>query len=148
MPWEGAPRSPFASPRPWQLGRDATALNRVGNDRGTQYRHGIYPHTDAQAEAAARAIARCQASLDAPVVTEVQRAAVFWPAEAYHRMPSRSSNPVRYTCCRTHALLPFSMQSGTSKRAARALRSSARCQSGVTVKRDNATSAYSTYKYK
>ena len=65
--------------------------DQVGNDRGTQYRHGIYPHTDAQAEAAARAIARCQASLDAPVVTEVQRAAVFWPAEAYHRMPSRSS---------------------------------------------------------
>jgi len=27
---------------------DATLLNQVGNDRGTQYRHGIYPHTDEQ----------------------------------------------------------------------------------------------------
>lgn len=67
------------------LGPDATALNRVGNDRGTQYRHGIYPHTDAQAEAAARAIARCQAGLAAEVVTEVKPAKVFWPAEGYHQ---------------------------------------------------------------
>ena len=26
-----------------------TLINRVGNDRGTQYRHGIYPHTTEQA---------------------------------------------------------------------------------------------------
>ena len=72
---------------------DSTAWNRVGNDIGTQYRHGIYPHTDAQAEAAAAAIAREQARKDVipgaagmrKVVTEVRRATVFWPAEKRHQ---------------------------------------------------------------
>ena len=30
---------------------DSTARNRVGNDRGTQYRHGIYPCADGQIRA-------------------------------------------------------------------------------------------------
>ena len=65
---------------------DPSALNRVGNDRGTQYRHGLYPHTDAQEAAAGRCIERAQAALgDRPVVTEVKRAAVFFPAEGYHQ---------------------------------------------------------------
>ena len=64
---------------------DSTAANRVGNDIGTQYRHGIYPHTDAQATAAAAAIEREQAKRKGNVVTEVQRATVFWPAEKYHQ---------------------------------------------------------------
>ena len=67
------------------LGSDAAELNKVGNDRGTQYRHGIYPHTDAQAAAAARAVERCEVKLAAPVVTEVALARVFWPAEGYHQ---------------------------------------------------------------
>uniref|UniRef100_A0A7S2G2J6 peptide-methionine (S)-S-oxide reductase n=1 Tax=Haptolina brevifila TaxID=156173 RepID=A0A7S2G2J6_9EUKA len=67
------------------LGTDVMEVNRVGNDRGTQYRHGIYPHTDAQAEAAGAAIARCQATKSAKVVTEVKPATVFWPAEGYHQ---------------------------------------------------------------
>ena len=72
------------------LGLDVTELNQVGNDRGTQYRHGIYPHTPEQAEAAARAIGRCQARFTTPektfkVVTEVKDARVFWPAEGYHQ---------------------------------------------------------------
>ena len=77
------------------LGPDVTALNRVGNDRGTQYRHGIYPNSEAQTAAAARAIARCQAGLSAEIVTEVKPAAVFWPAEGYHRAPPDRSNRAR-----------------------------------------------------
>ena len=77
------------------LGSDATALNRVGGDRGTQYRHGIYPHTDAQAAAAAGAIARCQAGLTGEVATEVTRAAVFWPRATTVRAPRGSNPPVR-----------------------------------------------------
>ena len=38
---------------------------------GTQYRHGIYPHTEAQAETALRAIEMEQAKFSRPVVTEV-----------------------------------------------------------------------------
>jgi len=64
---------------------DPTALNRVGNDRGTQYRHGIYPHTDAQAAVAKRVLAAEQGQQSRPVVTEMKRAAVFWPAEPYHQ---------------------------------------------------------------
>lgn len=72
------------------LGTDATELNRVGRDAGTQYRHGVYPNTDAQADAAARALARCQAKLTTPektfkVVTEIKRQTVFWPAEPKHQ---------------------------------------------------------------
>eukprot|EP00316_Scyphosphaera_apsteinii_P001707 CAMPEP_0119318110 /NCGR_PEP_ID=MMETSP1333-20130426/45451_1 /TAXON_ID=418940 /ORGANISM="Scyphosphaera apsteinii, Strain RCC1455" /LENGTH=293 /DNA_ID=CAMNT_0007324225 /DNA_START=139 /DNA_END=1020 /DNA_ORIENTATION=+ len=64
---------------------DPTLLNRVGNDRGTQYRHGIYPHSDAQAEVATRSIEREQMKHSSPVVTEVKPAAIFWPAENYHQ---------------------------------------------------------------
>jgi len=71
---------------------DSTALNRVGNDIGTQYRHGLYPATDAQAEEADRAIERetqrKQRAFGAragKVVTEVKKAKVFYPAEKYHQ---------------------------------------------------------------
>jgi len=65
---------------------DSTALNRVGNDIGTQYRHGLYPHTDEQFAAAQAAIEREQTKRGAQkVVTEVRRAMVFWPAEKYHQ---------------------------------------------------------------
>lgn len=33
---------------------DPTTLNQQGNDRGTQYRSGIYYHNEAQKEAAAK----------------------------------------------------------------------------------------------
>ena len=65
---------------------DSTALNRVGNDIGTQYRHGIYPNSDEQAEQAAAAMEReAKKQRGRRVVTEVKRAAVFWPAERYHQ---------------------------------------------------------------
>jgi len=65
---------------------DATALNRKGNDRGTQYRHGIYTHTASQAEAA-RAVFESEQRMygDVPIVTELKPATVFWPAEGYHQ---------------------------------------------------------------
>ena len=69
---------------------DATMKNRVGNDRGTQYRHGLYPHTDAQAEVAARVVEAEQLKYTNPIVTEVKRARVFFPAENYHRARVRS----------------------------------------------------------
>lgn len=67
---------------------DASRLNLVGNDVGTQYRHGLYPHTDEQYDVAMDAIVREQARRDKwnqKVVTEVKRAAVFYPAEKYHQ---------------------------------------------------------------
>lgn len=65
---------------------DATALNRKGNDRGTQYRHGIYTHTAAQADAAVLVREREQQRYgDVPIVTEIKPAMIFWPAEGYHQ---------------------------------------------------------------
>ena len=57
---------------------DSSALNRVGNDRGTQYRHGLYFHTPEQQAAATRAIEREQKMQgNRQVVTEVKAARVF-----------------------------------------------------------------------
>ena len=64
---------------------DPTLLNRVGNDRGTQYRHGVYTHTPEQTSAAKRFVSEVQGRYENPVVTEVLPAKVFWPAEDYHQ---------------------------------------------------------------
>ena len=48
----------------------------------------MYCHSDAQLRDAEEALAvedRCWQSSGRPVVTEVKRAAVFWPAEAVHQ---------------------------------------------------------------
>ncbi|KAL1523799.1 hypothetical protein AB1Y20_018722 [Prymnesium parvum] len=64
---------------------DPTVRNRVGNDQGTQYRHGIYPHTEEQMAIARDFIARKQEHYSNPIVTEVKAASIFWPAEEYHQ---------------------------------------------------------------
>lgn len=66
---------------------DPTTLNRQGNDVGTQYRSGIYWHTPAQKEVADAVIREMSQdkAFGAPVVTEVQPVANYWPAEAYHQ---------------------------------------------------------------
>ena len=63
-------------------GRAAT-LNQVGNDRGTQYRHGIYWHSDEQ-RAAAETSLQAQSLLGLKIHTEVKAAEKFWDAEDYH----------------------------------------------------------------
>lgn len=68
----------------WQL-HDPTTLNRQGNDSGPQYRSAIFFHSDEQkkiAEASKRAAA---ADFPRPIVTEITKAAAFWPAEKYHQ---------------------------------------------------------------
>jgi len=61
-------------------------LNQVGNDRGTQYRHGIYPENEAQAATAKAVLAAVgdHKSLG-PVKTEIVPATHFWDAEEYHQ---------------------------------------------------------------
>lgn len=66
---------------------DPTTVDRQGNDVGPQYRSVIFFHTPEQ-EAEARAfIEKLTADkvFDAPIVTAVEPAADFWPAEDYHR---------------------------------------------------------------
>ena len=66
---------------------DPTTLNRQGNDRGTQYRSGIYTASDAQRETAEAVKAELEAEgvFDDPVVTEIEPLDVFYPAEDYHQ---------------------------------------------------------------
>jgi peptide-methionine (S)-S-oxide reductase len=66
---------------------DPTTLNRQGNDRGTQYRSGIYFTTDAQADVAKALIAEIEAEdiYEATVVTEVSPLQNYSAAEDYHQ---------------------------------------------------------------
>lgn len=64
---------------------DPTALNRQGNDRGTQYRTGIYWTDGDDAPVVQRALAQLARRTDGPVVVEAQELASFWPAEDYHQ---------------------------------------------------------------
>jgi peptide-methionine (S)-S-oxide reductase len=66
---------------------DPTTLNRQGNDRGTQYRSGVYFTTPAQAEAAKSLIAEIDAEnvFDSAVVTEVLPLQNYSAAEEYHQ---------------------------------------------------------------
>jgi peptide-methionine (S)-S-oxide reductase len=64
---------------------DPTQLNRQGNDVGTQYRSAIFPQNDEQRAAAIAAIERVQAEYETPVVTTIEPAATWYPAEDYHQ---------------------------------------------------------------
>ena len=65
---------------------DPTTLNRQGYDVGTQYRSGVYYHSEAQKETAERVVEALNASgkLPGKVVTEIMPFDVFYVAEDYH----------------------------------------------------------------
>ena len=66
---------------------DPTQLNRQGPDTGTQYRSAIVP-TSAEQNAVAKAyLAQLGAAKlwDRPIVTRIERAQGFYPAESYHQ---------------------------------------------------------------
>lgn len=64
---------------------DPTTLNRQGNDVGTQYRSAIFPQSPQQEAAARAAIERNAGEWPAPIVTTIEQAETWWPAEAYHQ---------------------------------------------------------------
>lgn len=66
---------------------DPTTLNAQGNDRGTQYRSGIYCDNEAQAQLARGFIDELQTQgvFGRPIVTEVTALSNYWPAEDYHQ---------------------------------------------------------------
>ena len=76
---------------------DPTTLNRQGNDVGTQYRSVIYTHSDEQMAIATEVIAAMAQVWDAPIVTELQEAPIFYPAEDYHQNYFHS-NPMQSYC--------------------------------------------------
>jgi methionine-S-sulfoxide reductase len=64
---------------------DPTQLNRQGPDIGDQYRSVAFVHDAAQRAAAEAAVDRVQERLSKPVVTQIEDAPPFWPAEDYHQ---------------------------------------------------------------
>ena len=69
------------------VSHDPTTPNRQGNDIGTQYRSAVFCQNDAQMELTVNMINTFnQAGIyDAPIVTEVNGASTFYPAEDYHQ---------------------------------------------------------------
>ncbi len=66
---------------------DPTTKDRQGNDVGPQYRSIVLALDDGQERIARDEMADLQRQdlWGAPIVTEVERATVFWPAEPYHQ---------------------------------------------------------------
>jgi len=67
---------------------DPTQLNRQGPDHGSQYRSGIWTTSPQQVREAKAVIASLQAQGrygGSQIVTEVEPAKTFWPAEDYHQ---------------------------------------------------------------
>jgi peptide-methionine (S)-S-oxide reductase len=72
----------------WE-GHDPTQGMRQGNDRGTQYRSGVYTYSEAQREIAEATRDAYQERLTAaglgPITTEIVPAGEFYYAEDYHQ---------------------------------------------------------------
>lgn len=66
---------------------DPTTLNRQGNDVGTQYRSAIFYHSSEQKAIAERSITEVNAAKiwPDPIVTTIEAAGKFYPAEDYHQ---------------------------------------------------------------
>ena len=64
---------------------DPTSLNKQGNDRGTQYRTGIYYTDLADREVIVRAVDELSKRYDRPLAIEVKPLDNFYPAEGYHQ---------------------------------------------------------------
>ena len=81
---------------------DPTVKNRQFCDSGTQYRTAIFYHDEAQRKAAEASKAAIEKSkpFKAPIVTPIEMAGPFYPAEDYHQ-DYYKKNPVKYQIYRT-----------------------------------------------
>ena len=68
----------------WAM-HDPTQVDRQGPDIGDQYRSVIFVHDEAQRRAAEASRDAVQAQITRPVVTQIEDAPTFWPAEDYHQ---------------------------------------------------------------
>ncbi len=64
---------------------DPTSVNRQGNDRGTQYRTGIYYTSQADVPVIEAFVAAVQRRYSEPLAVEVKPLENFYPAELYHQ---------------------------------------------------------------
>ncbi|MEA1785485.1 peptide-methionine (S)-S-oxide reductase MsrA [Arenibacter sp. GZD96] len=64
---------------------DPTTLNRQGADVGSQYRSVIYYHNEAQKQSALDVFKEMAPFFNAPIVTELSPAVIFYEAETDHQ---------------------------------------------------------------
>jgi peptide-methionine (S)-S-oxide reductase len=78
---------------------DPSSMDRQGNDSGPQYRSVIFYHDEAQRAEAQQLIRELTAEdiWPGPIVTELRKAPVFYPAENYHQEYFRN-NPQQPYC--------------------------------------------------
>lgn len=64
-----------------------TTLNKQGYDVGTEYRSAIFYHDEKQKEIAEKSLSTIEKEelYSDPIVTEITKFAVFYPAENYHK---------------------------------------------------------------
>jgi peptide-methionine (S)-S-oxide reductase len=76
---------------------DPTTRDAQFCDVGSPYRSAIFTHDAAQLAAAKRSLAELEKTkpFKDPIVTQIQAADTFWPAEDYHQ-DYYKKNPVRY----------------------------------------------------
>lgn len=70
----------------WDI-HDPTTKNRQGPDIGTQYRSAIFYHSEEQKKQAEQSKKNLELSgkIRKKIVTEIQKATIFYPAEEYHQ---------------------------------------------------------------
>ena len=68
----------------WRM-HDPTTFNRQGPDVGSQYRSAIFTHSPAQEEQAKASKEKAQSQFPKKIVTFIEPAPVFYPAEEYHQ---------------------------------------------------------------
>ena len=90
---------------------DPTTLDRQGNDRGTQYRTGVYWTDEADLPAIEASFLRQQARYESPIVTEVEPLDGFYPAEEYHQA-YLDKNPGGYCHINVRAADAFAKRMG------------------------------------
>lgn len=64
---------------------DPVSVNRQGNDRGTQYRTGIYYTSESDLEQIRKVYSRKQKEVGLPLAVELKPLENFYPAEDYHQ---------------------------------------------------------------
>jgi peptide-methionine (S)-S-oxide reductase len=69
------------------VSHDPTTPNRQGNDVGTQYRSAVFCQNQTQEDATVKMIAEFNEAqiYSAPIVTQINGAETFYPAEDYHQ---------------------------------------------------------------
>lgn len=69
------------------VSHDPTTPNRQGNDVGTQYRSAVFCQNDVQRDAVKKMITEFNTAnlFNAPIVTQINGAETFYPAEDYHQ---------------------------------------------------------------